>query len=148
MKKNHIIIALSWMAVLFWMLLIFKLSAQVAAQSAGLSNSFTQVIVKIVDQLAMGFDWIITDHLIRKCAHFSSYLILGLLVVNALTRSGISGIKTAVLICIIYAISDEVHQMFVPGRGPGVTDVLIDSAGALVGILGYRGLAKINKSEL
>ncbi|WDC84212.1 VanZ family protein [Caloramator sp. mosi_1] len=45
----------------------------------------------------------------------------------------------AFLICFVYAASDEFHQYFVPGRGPRVKDVLIDSLGAIVGI----GLIKI-----
>ena len=41
----------------------------------------------------------------------------------------------ALLAAAVYAASDEIHQAFVPGRGPAVTDVLLDSAGALCGIL-------------
>jgi VanZ family protein len=42
--------------------------------------------------------------------------------------------------CVLYAVSDEVHQLFVPGRGAQVTDVLIDNAGAFVGIGIYEVL--------
>jgi len=38
---------------------------------------------------------------------------------------------------VFYAFSDEFHQLFVSGRGPQLSDVWIDSAGAGVGILGY-----------
>ena len=44
-------------------------------------------------------------------------------------------ILRALLAAALYAASDEIHQSFVPGRGPAVTDVLLDSAGALCGIL-------------
>ena len=49
----------------------------------------------------------------------------------------------ALIVCVLYAISDEVHQMFVPGRGPGIKDVLIDSAGATVGIGVYMFVVKM-----
>ena len=42
----------------------------------------------------------------------------------------------------LYAISDEVHQLFVPGRGGQVKDIVIDSAGAIVGISGFNGFIK------
>jgi len=45
------------------------------------------------------------------------------------------GIKLALLICILYAVSDEVHQLFIPGRGGQFKDVIIDSAGVLVEII-------------
>ena len=41
----------------------------------------------------------------------------------------------ALFLCITYAISDEAHQLFVPGRGARLKDVLIDSFGAAIGIM-------------
>jgi VanZ family protein len=83
---------------------------------------------------------------VRKYAHFTEYLILDILVLNALTVSGVRGFKGfifSLVFCILYAISDEVHQLFVPGRGAQVTDVLIDSAGAFVGIGMYGVIEKV-----
>ncbi len=54
----------------------------------------------------------------------------------------------SLMICILYAISDEVHQSFVPGRGPGVMDVLIDSAGAMVGIGMYEMISRIKRKVM
>jgi VanZ family protein len=71
---------------------------------------------------------------------------LGILVVNALTASGVKGFKgivIAFLICVLYAVSDEVHQLYVPGRGCQITDVLIDSGGALAGISLFTVLRRI-----
>ncbi|WP_051910462.1 VanZ family protein [Carnobacterium pleistocenium] len=76
-------------------------------------------------------------HFIRKNAHFFIYLILGGLVKYALTSTGIKGVKAigiGLLICIVYAISDEAHQLLVPGRGGQLSDVVIDSWGAGLGI--------------
>ncbi|MEH7223204.1 VanZ family protein [Bacillus sp. JJ1566] len=46
----------------------------------------------------------------------------------------------------IYAISDEIHQIFVPGRGPQVADVVIDSARAIAGIAMYMLIVRIVKN--
>ena len=77
--------------------------------------------------------------LLSKLAHFSIYAFLGMLV-YLLMRSGYE-IKNALsltfapVVCVVYAISDEVHQLYIPGRSGEVRDVLIDTAGAAVGIL-------------
>jgi VanZ family protein len=81
------------------------------------------------------------EYFFRKGAHFFSYLVLGVLVMNALRRSGVEGFRLCIFalgICVLYAISDEVHQLFVHGRSGQVTDVLLDSVGAVVGIGGLR----------
>ncbi|MFF2446501.1 VanZ family protein [Neobacillus sp. NPDC058068] len=134
---------LPWIIVLLWMLLIFKLSAQPATHSDQLSRGVTAVVVETVKQITPVTDVTVDrlDHIVRKNAHFFIYLILAIWVVNALLRSRIAGLKgffLAMAICVLYAISDEFHQVFVPGRGPGAKDVLIDSAGALVGIGIYK----------
>ncbi len=70
---------------------------------------------------------------------------------NALRRSGIRGFRGFILslvFCILYAISDEVHQLFVPGRGAQVSDVLIDSLGAFLGIGMYKMVRKIKKKVI
>ena len=77
-------------------------------------------------------------YLVRKNAHFFVYLVLGLLVVNGLRSSGMKGYKKiglAMVICVVYAMSDEFHQLFIPGRAGQIKDILIDSSGSLVGIL-------------
>ena len=50
---------------------------------------------------------------------------------------GKHGVVFTLLLCIGYAITDELHQAFVPGRTPKLLDVLIDSSGALLGIRMY-----------
>ena len=61
---------------------------------------------------------------------------LGALTVNAFCTSGVCGFKgiaAAGIVCVLYAISDEIHQIFVPGRSGQFSDVLLDSAGAVIG---------------
>ena len=89
-------------------------------------------------------------HFVRKNAHFLIYFVLGMLVVRAFRVSEIRNKKSILLalgICILYAISDELHQLFVPGRGAQVKDVLIDSTGAFVGIILYSWLKDLRRSS-
>ena len=90
----------------------------------------------------------LADFIMKKTAHFVEYAVLSVLVYRALIQSGI-GSKKAVAISIVfsilYAISDEWHQSFTPGREPKVRDVLIDSVGVLFGSLypiAYKQLTK------
>lgn len=145
--RRQIIILISWMAVLLWMLLIFNLSSQVAEQSDKLSTGIVELIIKMVQKVTHNteFDIKSLNHIIRKNAHFLAYFVLGVLTVNALKRSRVKGLKAgafAMGICVLYAVSDEVHQIFVPGRGPGIKDVFIDSAGAAIGIGVYMLISK------
>ncbi len=123
------------------------LSAQPAVQSGHLSRGVTEFIVG--SDASIDDDFIDRlDHRVRKNAHLFTYLILGVLMMNALRRSGISGYRVIVLsfvICALYAGSDEVHQLFVQGRGAEVKDVVIDSVGALLGIGLYSLMAKVGK---
>lgn len=139
---------LSWTVVILWMSLIFYLSHQPATESDALSTRITEVVVKTVEKVIPNANIAIDsfNNIVRKNAHFFAYLVLGLLVINALKRSGFYGYRCIFLalgICVLYAISDEVHQLFVPGRGGQVSDVLIDSAGASVGIGIYMLIGKV-----
>lgn len=149
MKLNK---RLSWAAVIIWMVLIFYLSHQPATKSNDLSTGLTEVIVKTVEKFAPNTKLDIRkfNHKVRKNAHFIAYLVLGVFTVNALRRSGIHGHRSLAIalgICILYAVSDEVHQLFIIGRSGEVRDVLIDSAGACVGIGGYLLISRVFKRE-
>lgn len=139
---------LSWATVILWMGLIFHLSHQAAAASSELSTGVTEIVSAFIEKVVPNEDLDVSSihHIIRKSAHFFIYFFLGMLVLHALNMSKGTGGKTiglAILICVLYAISDEVHQLFVPGRGAQVKDVLIDSAGASVGIVGYLLLSRL-----
>jgi VanZ family protein len=143
---------ISWAAVLLWMLLIFTFSAQPGKQSNNLSEKVSVTIIETDKQPAVKDSKNATvlmediNHLVRKSAHFSAYLILGILVVNALRSSRIKGNKLfwiSLIVCMLYSSSDELHQMFVPGRTALVTDVMIDSFGAVLGIGLYLFIRRI-----
>lgn len=129
----------SWAAVILWMAIIFKLSGQIAEESNQLSTGIVELMIRVIGKLAdhIHLDMDSIHHLVRKNAHFIAYLVLGVLAANAFGQSGLHGYKklfAALGICILYAASDEVHQLYVPGRSGEVRDVLIDSTGACTGI--------------
>jgi VanZ family protein len=103
--------------VVSWMVVIFVLS------------SFSDSDLSGGHQLHMG---------VYKLAHLTEFGILGVVVSGAVGRMDISrGAWWAWVLVVLYAISDEIHQSFVPGRTPLVTDVAIDSIGGLLGMFAY-----------
>jgi VanZ family protein len=79
--------------------------------------------------------------LLSIAAHFVEYAILATLLWHALSSTPALAGRAAPLafaLAVLYAISDEFHQSFVPGRYPDVRDVLVDAAGALVAVLVLR----------
>lgn len=127
------------------MIVIFCFSAQPAERSSGLSGGIAKSIACAVDP---NFQKIPTDeqervvekfqHLTRKLAHFSEYAVLGALCFLALSRHRLNPKLSAFLglgISALYGVTDELHQLFVPGRSCQVGDIAIDTMGAIVGIL-------------
>ncbi|XOQ14666.1 MAG: VanZ family protein [Shouchella clausii] len=130
---------LSWTATILWMATIFLLSHQPANDSSklslGLLDFFMQSLSALAPQVEMHADALHT--VVRKGAHFGAYFILGILMLNGLRQVGGRRVKSAVLalcFCFLYAVTDEIHQLFIPGRSGQFTDVLIDTAGAAAGI--------------
>ena len=147
--KKRIPALVSWTLVIAWMTVIFLFSTQPAHESDGLSKSVILFIIGLAKRVMpladLAMDIATLNHFIRKVAHFTVYLVLGILTVNSLKASGVpifKAIMWALVICIAYAATDEIHQMFVPGRGAQVKDVLIDSVGAVVGICVYYGIVR------
>jgi VanZ family protein len=71
---------------------------------------------------------------IRKCAHVFEYSVLSLLLFRAVRapRKGwqLRWAATALILAALFATSDELHQIFVPGRSPSIYDVMLDTAAA------------------
>ena len=129
--------------MLLWMLLIFTMSSFDATESANQSN----FIVNIINNIFKIENIELLSFIIRKLAHFTEYLILGFLTINMLNKNDISKkYLLSILICIIYATSDEIHQIFVPGRACQIRDVLIDSIGSITGVYLYKLISKRKKS--
>ncbi len=69
------------------------------------------------------------DFIIKKIAHISEYAIFYYLVLRALNPRSPSVFLTSLILCLLYAISDEIHQSFIPGRHARIYDVYFDSLG-------------------
>lgn len=127
-----------WAVVALWTVIIFRLSAQSGEQSNDLSLGVTELIAVLVGKISPASDALAFNYFIRKCAHFFAYLVLGMVVLFAMRKMGVSGRKGILLaFCVVYAISDEWHQGFNRGRTPKLMDILIDSSGSLLGTVLY-----------
>jgi len=128
-----------FVAVICWMVFIFILSHQPASESNELSKGISKVVAQNIEMVSGKEEINIRNfnNTIRDYAHFGLYFILGVIVVSALKKFGLNIINTilfSIFICVAYAISDELHQVFVPGRGAQLSDVMIDSTGAILGV--------------
>lgn len=152
--KNKLIVIFSWLLVLASMLMIYNFSAESAEKSTTTSGG---VVVQILD-IFMDKEEITPPVIkkyqfpIRKAAHFGIYMLLGFCMLSAFEKTFKIkiwlNIVFSLISCVLYAISDEIHQNFSAGRGPSPKDVLIDSAGALCGILIFWALlAMLHKIE-
>lgn len=113
---------IAWMLVLAWMGFIFYLSHQpdLPSPPSGILNL-----------------------LLKKAGHVTVYAGLTVLMWHALAREGVPGpwrLGLSLLFAILYGISDEYHQTFIPGRNGRVIDVGIDTLGALLALLILRSL--------
>ncbi len=143
--NKKVIIIIAWALIISWMLFIFNMSSRVSEDSDEISLTITNEVVKVIEKVSPNTQIDVEEfnHIIRKNAHFWGYLLLGMLAFQALRLNGVSGTKLylySFLFCVLYAISDEIHQNFVAGRGPQVLDVIIDSSGATIGIMIFGGI--------
>ncbi len=131
------VLILVMMGVIFWF------SSMNAAQSSEASGRVTEIAIQIVypdyptlpAQQRRGA-YRLMERIVRKSAHFSEYAVLGCLFALFFCTFSFRYRPAAAWGCAtLYAMSDELHQAFVAGRGAMITDVVIDSAGAACGIL-------------
>ena len=144
-NRKHIIRYLFWAATLAIMILIFVHSSQTAEISSATSGSLTEKFLSFISSDFRDLDseqqqQIVDSYqrLVRKSAHFLIFLSLGVCCLAALSTYNIKG-KTAfslsLSLCFLYASSDELHQLFVEGRSGQISDVILDTAGSLTGII-------------
>ena len=144
--------------LLLWMLVIFFFSAQPAEESAKLSQTVKEKVVRILEKAIPSFqtekikkpDGDIGITIIRKLAHFVLYVVLGVLAVWTCRVFAVPWHPwlLALLFCVLYAGSDEIHQLFVPGRACRWYDVLLDSTGAGFGIFLFYFRHKSRKKSV
>ena len=145
-KNKKIIRYLAFAFSLFIMIFIFFMSAQNASESSKLSGGFIRLIAPIFKP---GFNMLSEieqsefvsslQKLVRKLAHFSIYTALGASLATGIFTLNIKKIALRPIFSFIigafYAVSDEFHQSFIPGRSGELRDVLIDSSGVLLGVV-------------
>ncbi len=131
-----------WLPVLGWMAVIYSASAD--RKSAQHSSRLIEPLLHwLFPHLPHDTVWLIVL-LIRKGAHLTEYAILALLLWWAWRASAAPGARAwswrwawkIWLVVVLYAVSDELHQKFVPDRQASGWDVLIDSLGAAAGLVG------------
>jgi VanZ family protein len=132
-KKNYLwgIAALCWCGIIFYQ----------SSKNAELSDMSSLYIVEVINRFLIskfGTGSItISNFIVRKSAHFVEFMVLGILFFKSFFNS--EKLKwvtlTAFLWGLGYSITDEIHQIFVPGRTAKIGDVLIDSTGIASGLL-------------
>ena len=151
-------LVLALVLAIAWMTVIFQMSAGTADESSemsgGLINTLLTMLFGSADpQLAASL-----QHPIRKLAHFVEYAVLGFLLANAvrsfvLMRGqfnrpfGGKLVFLTWLIGVLYALTDEFHQSFVPGRSMEFRDICIDASGVLFGVLIFALAVKLYASH-
>lgn len=154
MKKKIIIRIILIILILINCITIFKFSSEKSDKSDVTSGRVIQSIInlnpktrnlndeekeKVKEQIVVP---------VRKTAHFTIYTSLGVLSFLYLKTFEIEDKKRilgSLLFSFLYACTDEIHQLFVPGRSGELKDVCIDSSGALLGIIIVFFLLKIVK---
>lgn len=136
---RKLIICLLLMTMLGCMVCIFAFSSQNAEKSNNISMSVSERIAakkssgapQMPDDAMWQFNGIV-----RKYAHFALFFVLGALCTSLflvfMPKRKILPIFLALLVCLLWASADEIHQLYVPGRTGQVKDVLIDFSGAFI----------------
>lgn len=132
-----------WILTAVIMVAIFCFSHQEATVSQTTSESFTKKVLSIsksfneLPEVKQTEIVVTIQFSVRKAAHFSVFAALGLSVFSAmlLTFSKKHLWLYSLIICVLYAVSDEIHQLFIAGRACRIGDMFIDTMGSVSGIL-------------
>lgn len=158
--QNPWIKTITTLLTLAVMVMIFCFSMETAEASDRRSGRFSIPIIKFFhpdyEQMDMDKQQIIYDnvqHVVRKCAHFTEYLILGFLLRLCFESWFGHRIQKGRILALVgfgagaaYACTDEAHQLAIDGRSGQWTDVLVDCSGVLAGAaLGALLIKKLNK---
>ena len=110
--------------------------AQVSSASSGRVLQLLQGALRRLGHPALAQR--LTQHVVRKMAHFCEYLLEGFLLMLCMrvySRHPLGHITVPMLGGVLTALTDETIQLYSPGRSSQVTDVWLDSVGVLAGIL-------------
>lgn len=107
---------------------------------ASVSGPDSQGIADVINGFFknINIDIVLTNHILRKTAHFAEFFLLGIITASTFrvfTKTPCKNIFTILFIGLATAVSDESIQLFIDGRGSQVSDILLDFTGALTGTL-------------
>ena len=159
MKKAVVIVRIcAAVLCVISMILIFNFSADNADESGQKSAEVTEKIVQTVDPSIVEKPieeqqkvYETVGSYVRKAAHFLEFAALGLfvsIIVNTIYPDFLRRFFMSLGACALYAVTDEIHQIFVPGRACEIADLLIDLLGVSVGILLSMAIFAIFKQIL
>lgn len=134
-------------SIILTSLIIFEFSNQNANDSKEVSGKITEKIVSIFYSVKLDKNRV--ESIVRKIAHYSIYTLLGIEImsfISTFTIKEFDRISFALIAGMIYAMIDEIHQAFIPGRGALITDVMLDSLGVMTGIFICLLIIKLYKS--
>ena len=114
-----------------YILLIFRNSMD----PADISSEKSGAVLLILNKLLFGGKAVLTEHIVRKLAHFAEYTIAGMLGMLFFRNLGFPVLS--LFSGLLLALTDETIQLFVPGRSGQVTDVWLDFSGILAGSVMY-----------
>lgn len=143
-----------WTALLVLLAVIFAFSAQPGTQSNELTEAAVMPLAELLASVQEGGEdtvellYIIIGSIVRKIAHVLEYALLGLLIHLLLRAYGVQKRWLAVALGVIYAVTDEVHQAFVPGRLGTPVDVMIDAAGVIIGVFSVKWISEWRKKHV
>lgn len=135
-KRKPLRLLLLWALAIGWIAVLFFFSGQTGAQSGALSGWLTGIVQRILPMLSLARGTL--EYLLRKLAHFGIFAVEGFLLCLAMMETckdvGAGALLTGIL-CTAMAAANELHQSFFEGRSCEGRDMLIDTAGAMLGIL-------------
>ena len=152
-KKVILILLIAWVATVA--IGIFLFSSQTGEESGEISKGLMENVFAFLQLDAEREERL--HHLIRKGAHMTEYAVLGASVCvlffyladighwKRVSRIGMTGY--AWIFSVLFAVTDEIHQAFIPGRGPAVKDVLLDAVGAALGIALIYAVYRYKRSD-
>jgi len=126
-----------WILMSILMMVVLFISSSIPGTESG--EASMAIAEYIRDTFGISEETLgVLNFIVRKTAHFLAYFVLSFCVINSL-KYFITNKKAMVItawgIASLYGVIDEIHQYFVPGRVCALSDMLINSAGALVGVL-------------
>lgn len=138
MKKK-----LAWILLILWMFIIFYLSNQNALVSGGESGRTLRFILNLFHFSNVDDIINVIHNPMREAMHAFEYFILGILIFNVIRFYNVKkNIIFCLCFCVLYSLSDEVHQIFIPGRTFQFIDLFLDFIGSLLGIYFFNIIYK------